>query len=178
MGTSIIQLLKGLLFAFSLSSYSCVKAQDVPTDPFLSSVVPVIDNSSVSSAVEEYTSLTMKSCVTQALEKRLFSPCHLVFGDIDLVVGFTTIFESAEVKFTLIVPTQGWFGFGVSEVGSMVGADIVVIEPKEDRSFKLSDRYSKDFVEPTIDKIQSWELLNATHETILIDEDCDKQSEV
>ncbi len=60
----------------------------------------------------------------------------------------------------------------------MVDTDIVVIEPKEDRSFKLSDRYSKDFVEPTIDKIQSWELLSATHETILIDEDCDKQSEV
>lgn len=135
-----------------------------------------VGNSSVSSVLEEYTSLTMKSCVTEALEKRLRSPRHLIFGDIDMVVGFTTIPESAEIEFTILAPTHGWFGFGVSEVGSMVGADIAVIEPGEDGTiFELTDRYSKEFKKPTIDKIQSWELLSAAQETVFI-EDCDEVS--
>lgn len=136
--------------------------------------VSFIGNSSVvssdtSSAFEEYTSRTMKSCVTEALEKRLASPRHLIFGDIDMVVGFVTVSESAEIEFTLLAPSHGWIGFGVSEVGSMVGADIVVVEPQDDGTFELTDRYSKDFVKPTIDKIQSWELLSASQEMVQVE---------
>ena len=88
--------------------------------------------------------------------------------------GFEVIAESLEVEFTLLVPTHGWIGFGISEVGSMKGADIAVIEPKEDGTFKLTDRYSKDFVKPTIDKIQSWELLEATQQENFYLDQCDQ----
>lgn len=131
-------------------------------------------------AVQEYTSRTLKSCIAEGLERRLHDPRHLIFGDIDMVVGFTVIPQSAEIEFTLLVPTHGWIGFGVSEVGSMVGADMVVVEPqhteaaaKDDGStsttFRMTDRYSKGFVEPTVDKIQSWELLEASHDTITME---------
>jgi len=165
-----------LVYLFGLNH--CVQGEEIPI--VTNEVQATTDggtNSSVSAAiVEEYTSLTMKSCVTKGLEKRLRDPRHLIFGDIDMVVGFTTIFASAEIEFTLLFPTHGWMGFGVSEVGSMIGADIVVIEPEHNEkdgstNFRITDRYSKGFVEPTIDKIQSWELLSASQETISI-EDC------
>lgn len=73
-----------------------------------------------------------------------------------------------------MVPTHGWVGFGISEVESMKGADIAVIEPKEDGSFQITDRYSKDFIKPTINKIQSWELLEASHENDFYLSECNE----
>jgi len=107
-----------------------------------------------------------ESCVLKELKNRLHTPRVMTFDDIDVAVGFEYFAQPVEIEFTLIFPTHGWLGFGISELGSMKGADMAVIQFDPDGAAKITDHHSHDFVEPPLDKIMNWELLSFQQEMV------------
>jgi len=62
------------------------------------------------------------------------------------------------INLAAVVHTEGWVGFGLSANGGMKGADIAVLRKSQNGAFFIEDRFAHDYVEPTIDTVQSWKL--------------------
>merc|ERR1719401_3256572 len=95
------------------------------------------------------------SCTSSALESQLLTEGRIPFKEIDVLVGFDHVPNLFMVEFTVLAPTDGWVGFGISELGSMKGSDMVIVEPSDD-GFLITDRFAVEFQEPTVDKLQNW----------------------
>lgn len=72
-----------------------------------------------------------------------------------------------DVVFSVEANTLGWVSVGMSASGGMLDADLYVLLESDPSVFKLVDMYSMDYVQPTVDAMQSVTLLtagrNATH---------------
>lgn len=98
-----------------------------------------------------------KHCLLAKLDTMVFSPQRFHFQKIGVVVGYEILSKLGEIEFTIVVPNAGWFGFGISEVGSMIGADMVIVE-EQGGSYTITDSYSHGFERPVADKLQNWKL--------------------
>ena len=69
--------------------------------------------------------------------------------------------------FAAVVRGTGFFGFGLSVTGSMIGADITIVRIGDNGEPEAGDYFSKQFVQPVKDTQQDVALLefdrNATH---------------
>ncbi|CAE7797970.1 moxd2, partial [Symbiodinium necroappetens] len=107
-------------------------------------------------------SIQEKHCLLPQLDALVDSPQRFYFEKIGVVVGYEILSKLGEIEFTFAVPTTGWFGFGISEVGSMIGADMVILEDGPN-GFELTDSYSHGFERPVADKLQNWQAQSITH---------------
>ncbi|CAE7791195.1 moxd2 [Symbiodinium sp. CCMP2592] len=103
-----------------------------------------------------------KHCLLHELDALVESPQRFYFEKIGVVVGYEILSKLGEIEFTFAVPSTGWFGFGISEVGSMIGADMVILEDGPN-GFKVTDAYSHGFERPVADKLQNWRAQSITH---------------
>ncbi|CAE7286222.1 moxd2 [Symbiodinium sp. KB8] len=107
-------------------------------------------------------SIQEKHCLLPQLDALVDSPQRFYFEKIGVVVGYEILSKLGEIEFTFAVPTTGWFGFGISEVGSMIGADMVILEDGPN-GFEVTDSYSHGFERPVADKLQNWQAQSITH---------------
>ena len=103
-----------------------------------------------------------KHCLLPELDALVTSPQRFQFEKIGVVVGYEVLSKLGEIEFTIVVPSAGWFGFGISEVGSMIGADMVIVEEAA-ASFIVTDAYSHAFDRPVADKLQNWKAQSISH---------------
>lgn len=64
------------------------------------------------------------------------------------------------ITFEVTVKTQGWVGFGIAPKASMIGADLIIGGVKDGVPY-FSDRHSDETVEPVVDTVQNWKLIDA-----------------
>ena len=83
------------------------------------------------------------------------------------VYAYWTLDDDAE-EVTICLDAHGtaggWFGFGLSANGGMMGADIAVLR-KVDNAFVLEDTFTDDWATPWVDEHQDLELLSAVRDT-------------
>lgn len=59
--------------------------------------------------------------------------------------------DIGHVKFDVTVENEGWIALGISESGSMIGADIIVMRMDAEGNCEAEDYWSESFVEPVKD---------------------------
>ncbi|KAJ6644163.1 DBH-like monooxygenase protein 1 like [Pseudolycoriella hygida] len=93
--------------------------------------------------------------------------------------------DTQTIIFDLTVATSGFVGFGISPVGGMTGADIIIGGVHPNSSVYFSNRHGIGNVVPVVDDNETWELLeaseNATHTHLKVGRQlntCDSQDVV
>ncbi|CAI5520248.1 unnamed protein product, partial [Closterium sp. Naga37s-1] len=102
-----------------------------------------------------------------SLPESLSSYSNLALLDPRLELHWTVNDSDATIRLAVRANTAGWLAIGISEIGSMVGSDVLVawVAEKEGRVYATDCFIFNTNTEPTLDSNQDWHVLGGSQTT-------------
>ncbi|CAI7861589.1 unnamed protein product [Closterium sp. NIES-53] len=102
-----------------------------------------------------------------SLPESLSSYSNVALLDPRLELHWTVNDSDATIRLAVRANTAGWLAIGISEIGSMVGSDVLVawVAEKEGRVYATDCFIFNTSTEPTLDSNQDWHVLGGSQTT-------------
>lgn len=82
----------------------------------------------------------------------------------NVVLQWKATNDSITFNHTTLSPGLGWMGLGLSETGSMKGADMFIVQQQPNGAWSVADHWASGFQRPVEDKQQDLVLLGVMHQ--------------